>query len=176
MASTGARELFGGVSVLIVLFFLLLLCLPSFLASHHKQFFSPSLPMLVLRYRYFVILNVVLLMFVLALFCLFRTSLISELFSVGSFFQVYGMGAFLLFFSSFSLWVIFEHRLLSIIPAIVGVIITMMASLFLLFAWGHGLFFSSKVLLLNLSYAMIMAVLYFRYSCLLGNYYSASII
>lgn len=72
----------------------------------------------------------------------------------------------------FALWALFQLSVIAVFPAVIAFFFSVSMAVFLLSFWDNLLFCSVELMLFSVFCLLCLAVVYFRYCCRVGNYFS----
>ena len=151
-----------------------LLLLPILFTRLHRCYYKNCSDSLVLEYRYFTLFNLIVIAIYAVIRLFWQMSLVTSFIYPASSIVGYLLVLVVLAFVVFSAYAILQDRLFCITPALMGIVLAVMTVLFFMFQLCHYSAWRVGISLVDIVYALTVAVAYFRYTCRVVNHYLLS--
>ena len=154
--------------------FLAALALPFLLTWCHRRYYASRLDTLILEYRYFVVLNLVVMALIGLVQLYLNVGWVVAFIAPWSAFYVYFLVLLLFSYIAFTVYGILQNRAVCVLPAVLGFVAAVVVVLFFMFQVCHYSAWRVAVSVVGVLYALSVAVMCFRYTCRVMNHYSLS--
>lgn len=149
--------------------FLLLFVLPACLYQIHMRRVPDSSAFLC-RYRFLMISSILAILLCCYWGAYHAAHFVRATADVSAFFSAAFMVCIALLV--FALWALFRLSVIAVFPAVLAFFFSVSMAVFLLSFWDNLLFCSVELMLFSVFCFLCLAVVYFRYCCRVGNYFS----